>query len=78
MNIRSKLLLASVSGFSSYMLILLFVWMPVQLDTAKMDFILNQKMVLDAIEPDVARNILARDYAALYSSLDKLSLDNSW
>ncbi|MBF0281823.1 MAG: response regulator [Zetaproteobacteria bacterium] len=76
MNIRTKLIFASLTAFSVYMLTLFFVWMPMQLEKTKRDFVETQLMILNATGPDVVRNILSRDYAALIASFDKQMLNH--
>ena len=79
MNIRFKLLLAGLGSFLAYSLVMLIVWMPAQLRQAQSDFISNQDEILSAMESDLIRHLMARDYAALYSSLEyQMQQQPSW
>lgn len=69
--------MASATAFASYLLFMFLLWMPVQLEHARADFVDNQRLILTAMESDVLRHVLARDYAALYSSLDQQMSEQS-
>ncbi|RDH93187.1 MAG: hypothetical protein DIZ77_06365 [endosymbiont of Seepiophila jonesi] len=71
MRIRFKLLLAALVAFLAYLLVMFALWMPLQLQQARNDFVRNQDMILAAMESDLVRHLLAHDYAAMYSSLDQ-------
>ncbi|MEN8177768.1 MAG: ATP-binding protein [Pseudomonadota bacterium] len=79
MNIRFKLLLVALTAFLAYLLVMFTLWMPLQLQQARNNFVSNQHMILTAMESDLIRHLLAHDYAALYSSLDQqMQQQASW
>ncbi|RDH85496.1 MAG: hypothetical protein DIZ78_11195 [endosymbiont of Escarpia spicata] len=65
MNIRLKLLLVALVAFLAYLLVMFALWMPLQLQQARNDFVRNQNMILAAMESDLVRHLLAHDYAAI-------------
>jgi two-component system sensor histidine kinase/response regulator len=70
-SIRVKLIVPSLVSLLSFILIVVAVWMPAELEQARAEFEHNQRKILQAMEADVARNVLAHDYAALYASIDQ-------
>ena len=56
---------------ASFLALIFFIWMPAELDKAKENFKHQQQLILTAMDSDMLRHILARDYAALYSSIDE-------
>ncbi|MCP5306145.1 MAG: response regulator [Chromatiaceae bacterium] len=74
MSIRLKLLSAALIAFVAYLLVMFLLWMPWELKHAREDFVDHQTMILAAMDSDTIRHLLARDYAALYSSLDEQML----
>ena len=88
MGIRFKLILPLLITYAAFVLLVSIQWTPVQVRRTKNDFTHTQEKILGAMESDIVRHLLAKDYAALYASLDeqlerqkpawqKLSLDLS-
>ena len=71
MGTRFKLILPLVAIYAAFILMVLFQWIPAQVQQAQNEFVLTQKKVLSAMESDIIRHLLARDYAALYGSMDE-------
>ena len=71
MGIRSKLILPLLVVYSVFILLLFIQWVPIQVQRAQKDFFQTQKKMLSAMESDIIRHLLAKDYAALYASLDE-------
>ena len=71
MGIRAKLILPLLVIYSVFILLLFIQWVPLQVQRAQNEFLQTQKKILSAMESDIIRHLLARDYAALYGSLDE-------
>ena len=54
----------------SFLALILLIWMPAELNKAKENYEHQQLLILTAMESEILRDVLARDYAALYSSID--------
>jgi two-component system sensor histidine kinase/response regulator len=70
-SVRIKLILPSLVSLLSFILVVVSVWMPAELEQAQTEFEHNQRKILQAMEADIVRNVLAHDYAALYASIDQ-------
>jgi len=80
MGIRSKLILPAVIAFIVFASILHWYWAPKLLDYARSDFRQQMLNELAVLESGISRYLLAKDYSALYVSLDyqKSLHKNSW
>jgi PAS domain S-box-containing protein len=66
-----KLIVPSLVGLMSFALLVVFAWMPVELEGSRRDFENGQIKLLKAMQPDIVRHVLAHDFAALHSSIDQ-------
>ena len=71
MGTRFKLILPLAAIYAAFILFVFFQWLPAQLQHARSEFVHVQKTILSAMESDIVRHLLARDYAALYGSMDE-------
>lgn len=72
MKLRYKILIPSLLALLTMAAILHFYWVPIQVERAKQRFIEQSDRLLTTGQGNVVRNLLERDYAALYSSMDTL------
>ncbi|MCP5142984.1 MAG: PAS domain S-box protein [Chromatiales bacterium] len=71
LGIRGKLTLPLLLAFLFFVVILHLSWIPRQLEIGRADFIDSQRDLLEAMEPDLYRQIISRDFASLYASVEK-------
>ncbi|HCY88321.1 MAG TPA: hypothetical protein DHV36_24505, partial [Desulfobacteraceae bacterium] len=71
MGIRTKLILPLLATYAAFILLVFFQWVPVQVGRTKNEFVQTQEKILAAMESDIIRHLLAKDYAALYASMDE-------
>jgi len=71
MGIRFKLILPIVIAFIIFAAILHYYWAPKLYENSKQEFIFHAKKEFSIMEGDIARHLLARDYSALFASLDR-------
>ena len=71
MGTRFKLILPLAAIYAAFLLFVFFQWLPAQLQRAQIEFIHAQQTILSAMESDIIRHLLSRDYAALYGSLNE-------
>ncbi len=71
MGIRFKLILPLLVTYISFILLIFFQWAPVQVERSRNEFLNHQSNLLRAMESDIIRHVLAKDYAALYASMDE-------
>ena len=79
-GLRTKLTLPAIAGLFIFVLIIYGYWEPKLENMALTGFIEQTISELSAMENDIVRNILSKDFAALYSSLDsqKKRRGESW
>jgi len=71
MGIRFKLILPLVITYIAFILLVFFQWVPVQVERSRKEFFHTQDKIIGAMESDIIRHVLAKDYAALYASMDE-------
>lgn len=79
MGIRGKLILPILFAFIVFAAILHYYWAPLQVNHARDIFVQQAGKELTAMESGLIRNLLTRDYSALFATLDiqkKLHRDN--
>ena len=73
MGIREKLILPILLAFIGYAGFLHYYWAPLQIEHAKAIFIEQTNKEFGAMESGLIRNLLTRDYSALFATLDTQS-----
>jgi diguanylate cyclase (GGDEF)-like protein len=79
MGIRGKLILPILFAFIGFAAILHYYWAPLQVNHGRNIFMQQAGKELTAMESGLIRNLLTRDYSALFATLDaqsKLHKDN--
>lgn len=71
MGIQFKILLPLLAAFSVFSLLFHLQWIPSQNRFGNEAFRQQQEDVLNALEPDLRRHLLANDLAALYNTLNQ-------
>jgi PAS domain S-box-containing protein len=71
MGVSFKLILPLLVTYILFILITFLQWIPVQIERAEVEFHNDQRNILAAMESDIIRHVLAKDYAALYASIDE-------
>ena len=77
MGIRGKLTLPILVAFLVFAGILRFYWAPQQHNYAREAFISQMTKEFSAMESDLIRSLLTRDYSALFATLDAQIKNNS-
>ena len=80
MGISEKLILPILFAFIIFAGILHFYWAPLQVEHARKTFVDQTRREFVALESGLIRNLLTRDYSALFSTLDSQSRlhKNDW
>lgn len=76
MNILTKIIAPIIVVFGIYGALIHFYWAPKLYEQAKTDFKYHTEMALSAMEDSVLIKLLANDYSALYTILDKNQTKN--
>jgi len=70
MNLQFKLTFPLIAGCIMFVSILHFIWVPLLLSDAQKNYQKNLQLIISSIEPEIIRNLISDDTAALHAFLN--------